>query len=278
MAIQVVRAWVRSIVGVGLVTQFAVASAIPLTDTKMFDSEPADVQFKVVNDGTLQTGDPATITPGQPPIQSSDPDTLTFNLFNPTLGTLNSVTISFATTSLTATSTLQSAANNSSAMDAIGNPASVTFFADGALTVELTSGKFPDQVLSPDPTVSDSCAAQGAGDNAPSGGTCSGPSHTFNGSFDSAGIPGLSTASFIGLGTFDVTATLSNALSPRVDPDNGSGYADNATFMGLLTSLWQGSVTVTYDYTPTTEVPEPVTLYLLLAGLGGIALSRRRRS
>ena len=278
MAIQV-EAWVRSIVVAGLVAQSAVAGATLIcgagscSDTQIFTSDPADLQFKVVNGGTLQPGEPATVTPALP-IQSSDPDTLTFSLFNPALGTLNSVTISFATTSLTATATLQGATNNSS------DPSSVTFFADGALTVELTSGKFPgDQVLTPDPTVSDSCAASGSPDNGTSsGGTCNGLSHMFTGSFHSpaGGVSGLSTASFIGPGFFDVTATLSSALSPRVDPDNGSGYADNATFMGFLTSLWSGSVTVQYDYTAsTTAIPEPLTLYLLLAGLGGMALSRR---
>ena len=262
MAIQI-RAWIRSIIGVGLVTQVAVASATLITETHTFSSNPADVAFSVSNvDGSVSANiDPPT----------SDPETLLpFGLFDPALGTLNSATIAF-TSSFNATATLISATNSGS------DPASVTFFSDGVLTIELTSAKFSTQALTPDPSVSDSCAAI-------SGETCKGLGHMISGNFDSptllaGGIGPLSTASFMGPGSFDVTATLSSALTPRVDPDNGSGFADNATFSGLLSSLWSGSVTVQYDYTANaTSVPEPLTLYLLLAGLGGIALARRRRS
>ena len=85
-------------------------------------------------------------------------------------------------------------------------------------------------------------------------------------------------ASFVGSGTYDLTATLSSVLTPRISPDNGTAFADNSTFGGTLDATWNGSVSVVYTYeTGATSVPVPSSLYLLVAGLGGIALSRRYR-
>ena len=101
--------------------------------------------------------------------------------------------------------------------------------------------------------------------------------NVFNGTASLAAM----LASFSGSGTYNLTATLSSALAPRVDPDNETnpnGFADNSTFDGALTHSWAGNVKVEYTYDPfPTPVPEPLSLYLLAAGLGGIALSRRRR-
>jgi hypothetical protein len=63
-----------------------------------------------------------------------------------------------------------------------------------------------------------------------------------------------------------------------VTPDNGTGFADNSTLDGALNANWIGNVSLVYTYdAPATVVPEPLSLYLLTVGLGGLALSRRRR-
>jgi hypothetical protein len=49
---------------------------------------------------------------------------------------------------------------------------------------------------------------------------------------------GLFLAPFIRPGTFDLTAGLSSALAPRISPDNGTGFDDNATMDGTLDSNW----------------------------------------
>jgi hypothetical protein len=54
------------------------------------------------------------------------------------------------------------------------------------------------------------------------------------------------------------------------DSSHGS-YLDDAT------SNYKYSLTITYDYTPISSVPEPGTLGLLLAGLGVVSLKCRRR-
>jgi hypothetical protein len=129
----------------------------------------------------------------------------------------------------------------------------------------------PTQSLSPQPAPSAECA------NVGSGGTCSNQTATASGSFGNSGISPLTLGNFIGSGVFNLTATLSSTLSPAVSPDNGTGFADNATFNGTLDSNWQGTVEVIYDYTPAAGVPEPFTLYLVAGGLAGIGLMRRRR-
>jgi hypothetical protein len=284
MAIRV-RAWIRPIIAAGLVIQFGVVGATLLSpETHDFTSQPADLSFTVVNDGTLQPPNPATVTntPG-PGNSQSDPKTLNFAKFDPALGTLDNVIITFMST-FSATAKLVSASNNSS--DNISMTGDVfhsyDFFADGTLNIKLSGALIPDQAPLLPPTVEASCKGVPGTD-----GTCADGDSTHQsmsiippGTFDSpmTGITGLTTASFIGPGMFTLSANLTSALAPRIDPDNGTGFADNATFMGMLTSLWNGSVSVQYDYTPNAEVPEPVTLYLLLAGLGGIALSRRRRA
>jgi hypothetical protein len=278
--------WVRPIIAAALAAQSGVGGTTLLpAETHPFSSDPAPAgqTFTVVNDGTLTPPNAATVTntPGPGPSQS-DPQTLNFALFNPALGTLDNVIITFMST-YNATATLVSATNNSSDNSTtIGPFHSYDFFADGTLTIKLSGALIPDQAPLVPPTVEASCKGVPGTD-----GTCADGDNTHQstsisppGNFDSpmTGITGLTTTSFIGPGMFTLTANLTSALAPRIDPDNGTGFADNATFMGMLTSLWSGFVTVQYDYTPTTtEVPEPVTLYLLLAGLGGMALSRRRR-
>ena len=56
-----------------------------------------------------------------------------------------------------------------------------------------------------------------------------------------------------------------------------SGTGAGNLITQILTSA-AGNVSVTYNYTPTAEVPEPASIALILGGLGLIGAARRRKS
>ena len=256
------NAWVRAIVVLVLIIQPLVASATMITlPPGSFDFVPGTVTFEVSNNDQNQP--PVTITNDGPAGASQ---TFTFTQFNPSFGTLNSVTISF-TTSFNDTLKISATNNDMETID---------FFNDSTLVMKLASLAFvTDQQLTA--MVNLDCSA--AGD----GGTCSAGPQMGSGTFTETlttppGTPLSPLSFFMGSGSFDLTASLSSSLMPRISPANGTDFAANSTFGGTLDSGWSGSVSVVYDFTPSsTFVPEPLTLYLLVGGLGGIALWRRRR-
>ncbi|GEM_PF-2290006 len=248
----------------------AAANADSITlPTQSFDLTTTQVTFQVVNNP--DTSPIVTVTNNSTQSASSQP--LTFNRFNPALGTLTAVTIMLSSDyDVTVTIT----ASNKTADD--GAPHDdfeiTSFFAEttNAFGQKLTGSLISDLLPTTTPTFSASCIIDTIGGN------CNNSQPTNNNDFsDTAGLA-VPVSSFSGAGTFDLTATLSSALAPRISPDNGTGFSDNATFTGTLTHHWSGDVTVEYTYDPAaTAVPEPLSLYLLLSGLGGIALSRHRR-
>jgi len=193
---------------------------------------------------------------------------LNFNQFNTALGTLVSVAFTFQTSyALTPGLTV----TFFSGPDA-DDPGFVNFFADGSLGLSLSGPAGTISTQSPGPlAASATCGSDHLACNSSNGPT----SGSFNGS-----TSGLTLAPFMGSGNFDLTAALTSALMPRVSPDNGTNFADNATMDGTLSSNWAGSVSLvyTYDTGPAGAVPEPFTLYLVLAALAGVALLPRRRA
>jgi hypothetical protein len=247
---------VAAIGALGLLAQCGVASATMTTpETEAFNLTPAQVTFQVSNDSSQQPPVITNMNDG-PALASS---LLNFNKFNPGLGDLTAVTISFESTySLGPGVRVTFVAENTDNL-------STQFFADGSLALALTGSGFSDQTL--DPTGSASCTSV----------PCSSTPPATTGNFDGTISPSL--ASFIGAGTFNLTVALSSALAPRIDPDNGTSFADNVTMDGTLDSNWAGNVSVVYTYNAAAaEVPEPLTLYLVVAGLVVIALLPRRRA
>lgn len=70
---------------------------------------------------------------------------------------------------------------------------------------------------------------------------------------------------YVGLGTFDVT--VSSVVETFLSTTGGFGPIDP------VPGMTDGTVTVTYEYTP---VPEPGTVLLLASGLAALAAGRRR--
>jgi len=247
-----------------ILVQCAVANAVSITtapETESFNLATTPTVTFEVKTGSQLPPIPPVNTNNSPVINSS---ILTFDKFDTSLGTLTGVSITFTTT-YGATVTLS--VTNDELFD-LPPPPPDPFFADATIGHELT-GSLISTMSSPQ-TLSATCAGdEGAGDLDTS--DCSASQSSNNNAFN--GTAGLAAAltSFNGPGTFDLTATLTSALSPRPRE-----FVDNST--GTLQANWNGSVSVVYTYdNGVAAVPEPLSVYLLAAGLGGIALSRRRR-
>lgn len=201
------------------------------------------VEFSVVNANGIVTN---TFNGPQTPSQ-----TLSFEKFNPALGILTGVAISF-TTAYSATATVN-ATNNS------GN--TIQFFADASLGHILSGNEIvaqsSPQTLSAGCTTASTCNASVPGSN----------------SFSGTAALALPLTSFTGAGLFNLTATLSGDLGPRTIPDAGPAFPINTTISGTLSANWDGTVAVVYTYdTPISGVPEPSTFCLVFAGLAGLGL------
>lgn len=254
-----------------LLAECAVANALTTaTETELINSLAISPQitFDVSNNGAGNVSN--TNTGPRTPSQN-----LTFDRFNPTLGNLTGVTITF-TTVYGATATVNATNNN---LD------QVTFSANATIAHSLTGIGLIMPQSAPSQTFSASCAATATENpfDDPTPGSCTDSQPNGTTFINTTGIGLAPGADFRGPpgSTFILTAELSAALAPDVDPDNSTNinsFADNSTFGGTLTGNWTGSVSLFYTYEPfATAVPEPLSLYLLLAGLGGIALWRRRR-
>ena len=252
--------------------QCAVANALSITQTQTFNLNAPGTTFQVVNTAPIpDPPTPLTVTVTNNSPQSPSPQTLTFNQFNPTLGNLTGVTIT-----LTSDYDVTVTVNATNTSEDEFSFETVTFFAETTNPFgQSLTGSVISDLLPTSTTFSASCTVIALG------GTCNDSQSSNNNAFNGAASLTEPLASFSGFGTFALTAAMSSALAPRVNPDNMTNpgsFADNATFNGSLVHNWSGSVKVEYTYDPfVTPVPEPLSLYLLATGLGGIALFRRRR-
>jgi hypothetical protein len=245
---------------VALLAAGPVANAAILTtapETELFSLTAPQVTYTVTGDGTP----PPTVNTNTPQLISQQ---LTFNQFDGGLGDLIGVTFTFSTVyGATATVTV---ANNGE------DDTLVDFFSDAEVLHSIFNASLIN-VQSSTQLLSATCTADfGLG--------CPQTTQSDNGvNFNSppGGFsPVAPVSSFVGSGTYALTATLNSGLTPRIDPDNGTGFGDNSTYSGTLDATWNGSVSVVYTYeTADASVPVPLSLYLLVAGLGAVALSRR---
>jgi hypothetical protein len=256
---------VRSVAALALLAQCLVANATPITtapETELFNLTPGQANFQVSNNSTTN---PPVVTNTNSGPQSAGPTLLNFNQFNSALGVLTGVSVSF-------TSAYRLAPNLSvtflSAPDPF-DPDLIQFFADGTLNLSLT-GLGLISAQSPGPlAASATCTTDHV--------ACNPVVPPATGNFNGT-TSGLSLAPFIGAGSYNLTVGLSSVLAPRISPDNGTSFADNATMNGTFDTNWAGSVSVVYTYEPFATVAEPARVYLILAGLAGIALLPRRRA
>lgn len=203
----------------------------------------------------------STISSGPSPFSvdvASPTQTLDFDQFSPSLGTLNQVDISLTGSTIG------------------GGVTAILTGGEGGMASSLFTATL--SVLGPGPTTELTGAVSASA-------SCDNP-FTFPFSCSSglvaptlgagAFTPNpqtitLALAPFVGLGTVG----LSSAIIDYLPITSCSGFG--ATCNNMADLSWSGSLTVTYDYTPNNPVPEPGTLGLFAAGLVGLGVAGRSR-
>jgi len=187
-------------------------------------------------------------------ISSAGPssDSMTFDQFNPARGTLTGVVVTISDTSI-------SGAVGATFSGGSGG-GGVLLFAGPGLAIASAFTNIVDAISVGDPT---------CGWGSPNSG-CSIPAVTPTDTGFSPNPDTLTDATdlneFTGTGTATLTAGFLGGLA--ADGSNGTltGSAD-----------FTGTVTVSYDYTPDTDLPEPASIGLFCAGTLVLAAVRRRR-
>ena len=188
---------------------------------------------------------------GQTPTDFTS-NALSFNLFNPSLGTLNSVVVA-----ITATGNMSGNLTNTA-----DTPQSFTF----TETTDLNVGPFPDSLST---TFAPVLSASQIYTNLAGGGTAAfGPASPLDSSQGATYTATADLMGFTGVGTFGVP--VSTMTGETVIGGGGNVLASLNTTAGV-------DVRITYNYTPI-QAPEPASC--VLAGLGAVGLAwimRRRR-
>lgn len=180
---------------------------------------------------------------------------LTLSQFDGSLGTLNSVTISYG-------GEIQSMFNLES-LDA--QPATLTANAGGTLTF---GGPISDVLnLSASSSPATVSAFDGTIDFGGTSGTMIGPVVAADAS---SVVLTTGLGAFIGAGTFDIS----------VDALAASSASGAGNLITQINTEAMANIEITYDYsvTPPPAAPEPATLGLVGLALAGVAASRRRKA
>lgn len=187
------------------------------------------------------------------PAAAPDSEVIHFNQFDSSLGTLESITLSFAS-SLSATGTLQNTSNASHSYTLLGDASALLSGNGFSFTQLLASG----------PIAAGTIGGHATKALAPISGSNSGSDTLLTG-----------FAPFIGTGLVDFT--FSSTKNFTINPGAGT--------LSLLAQIG-GGATLTYNYSlPVVvpndpgSVPEPSSWALMLVGFGGMgAMMRRRRT
>ena len=186
-----------------------------------------------------------------------DQNTLTFQQFNSSLGTLTGVTFSLnSTTDVTATVI-------GSFSSGEGGDASATTSASFDISAPSHAALFSDVG-----TATASCSSS-------SGSFCNSlfPDSVNLPSFPPSVLVTSNLSPFIGSGFFDVFATLDvESTLTTCDANSGSAICTTAAV-----ATWDGTLDVTYQFTPAAAAaPEPATIVLVSIALATLGFSRRR--
>ncbi len=194
---------------------------------------------------------------------ATQPDnTLSFDLFDPTLGTLTGVSFSLGNSaaSVSATMSVSGGEGGAGAGTAVVNFLATGPGAGGPDAIPLFQGNT---------STTANCTSNGGGcSNTTSAGASINTSATVNGAAD---LP-----SYEGIGTFDVDVSGGPVNASTNACIGFNGGTPICTTTGSAT--WTGDITVSFQFTPAeTGVPEPGTFGLLAAALSGMAMLTRRR-
>ena len=195
---------------------------------------------------------------------NSDSNVLTFDLFNPSLGTLTGVRFTIYTSA-----SLNTGVEGYFCVgEESGYPCVVEGEADAEFVVSVDFPSLPlftfySDLLNPN-----------CGTTYPEDDCYMGEDDQWNGSpSDIFIVPsdGGSLANFIGIGTFDVEADVTlNMYNSNAGFSSINGYADVS---------WGGELELIYEYEETSPVPLPAGVYLFGSGLLGlIGIARRKKA